>query len=75
MPLPSHHSPHFVLVQAVPVTGQRMENRCWSLALARMRFPQDSPLVLLLELLLELPWGLEEVGAVGAAEQAQEPPG
>jgi hypothetical protein len=51
--------------------GQRMENRCWSLALARMRFPQASPLVLL----LELPWGLEEVAEVGAAEQAQEPPG
>jgi hypothetical protein len=52
--------------------GQRMENRCWSLALVRMRFPQASPLVLL----LELPWGLEEeVVAAVAAEQAQEPPG
>ena len=58
-------------MQLVPVMGQRMENRCWSLALARMRFPQASPLVLLLELLLVLPWGLEEVAAaVGAAEQA-----
>jgi hypothetical protein len=42
--------------------GQRMANRCWSLALVRMRFPQASPLVLL----LELPWGLEEVAEVEA---------
>jgi hypothetical protein len=58
MPPPSHHSPHFVLVQLVPVMGQRMENRCWS-PLARMRLPMASPLALR----LGLPWVLEAAKA------------
>jgi hypothetical protein len=62
MPPPSHHSPHFVLVQAVPVTGQRMANRRWS-PLDRIRLPLAS----LLALRLELPWVME---AAKAEEQA-----
>jgi len=63
MRLPAHHSPHFGLVQLVPVMGQRMANRCWSLAPARMRFPQVSPLVLR----PEPPWGLEVAEGVAQA--------
>ena len=66
MRLPAHHSPHFELVQLVPVMGQRMANRCWSPALARMRFPLASPLVLR----PEPPWGLEVAEVAEVAEQA-----
>jgi hypothetical protein len=69
MRLPAHHSPHWLLVQLVPVMGQRMAYRRSELTpLARL-------LVSLRASRLVSPSVQEGVAEVEAAEQAQEPLG
>lgn len=72
MRLPAHHSPHWELVQLVPVMGQRMAYRRSlvpvALLLVRMTAFRPGPR-------LVPPSVQEGVAEVEAAERAQEPPG